>query len=181
MELKLRFSTKELALIVVFSSLGAVLSVPVGHIGNSLKTIPVLPFGIGQILSGIHIILLTLTTLKIKKLGTATITATIKGLVETVLFSYHGISVVFLSALQGLILDLAIYIIGKRDLAFYLGCGIASASNVAFLQFVLLLSFPTSVFAFMYLLAFFSGVVFGGYGGILLYKIVGIRIERVNL
>jgi len=181
MMIKLRFTTKELALIVVFSSLGAVLSVPVGHIGNYLKTIPVLPFGIGQILSGIHIILLTLITLNIKKPGAATMTATIKGLVEAVLFSYHGISVVFMSALQGLILDVVIYLLGKRDLALYLGCGIASASNVAFLQFVLLLSFPTSVFAFMYLLAFVSGAVFGGYGGVLLYKMVGIRIENVNL
>jgi ABC-type thiamin/hydroxymethylpyrimidine transport system permease subunit len=177
----LRFTTKELALIVVFSSLGAVLSVPVGHIGNYLKTIPVLPFGIGQILSGIHIILLTLTTLYIKKPGAATTTATIKGLVEAILFSYHGISVVLMSALQGLVLDLVIYMIEKRDLSFYLGCGIASASNVAFLQFVLRLSVPASVFAFMYLLAFASGVVFGGYGGVLLYKMVGIRIEGVNL
>ena len=177
----MRFTSKELALIVVFSSLGAVLSVPVGHIGNYLKTIPVLPFGIGQILSGVHIILLTLTTLNIKKLGAATITATIKGLIEAILFSYHGISVVFLSVLQGLLLDLVIYMLGKRDIAFYLGCGIASASNVAFLQFVLLLSFPASVFAFMYLLAFVSGVVFGGYGGVLLFKMVRIRIESVNL
>ena len=73
-----------------------------------------------------HIILLTLTTLNFKKLGVATITATIKGLIEAILFSYHRISVVLLSALHGLLLDLVIYILGKRDIAFYLGCGIAS-------------------------------------------------------
>ena len=176
-----RFTTRELALIVVFSSLGAVLSVPIGHIGNYMKTIPMLPFGIGQILSGFHIILLTFTALHVKKPGAVTVTAIIKGLVEAVLFSYHGISVVAISALQGLILDLAIYIMGKRDLALYMGCGIASLSNVAFLQFVLLASFPTSVYTFMYLLAFVSGTVFGGFGGVLLYKMVGIRIESVNL
>jgi len=176
----LKYTTKELSFIAIFGSLGAVLSVPLGYLGNYLKTIPLLPFGTGQILSGFHIIILTLTALYIKKPGTTTMTATIKGLVEAILFSYHGIPVILMSALQGLSLDIIIYIFGKRDLAFYLGCGIASASNVAFLQFFLLLPFPAAIFGFMYLLAFFSGVVFGGYGGVLLYKMVEIRMERAN-
>lgn len=165
---------------MVFSSLGAVLSVPVGYLGNYLKTIPILPFGTGQILSGVHIIVLTLTALYIKKPGATTMTAAIKGLVEVILFSYHGIPVILMSALQGLFIDVIIYILGYRDLAFYLGCGIASASNVAFLQFILLLPFPASAFSFMYILAFFSGTVFGGYGGVLLYKMVEIRLKRAN-
>jgi ABC-type thiamin/hydroxymethylpyrimidine transport system permease subunit len=176
----LRYTTRELALVVVFSSLGAVLSVPVGYLGNYLKTIPILPFGTGQIISGVHIIVLTLTALYIKKPGATTMTAAIKGLVEVILFSYHGIPVILMSALQGLFIDAIIYILGYRDLAFYLGCGIASASNVAFLQFILLLPFPASVFSFMYILAFFSGTVFGGYGGVLLYKMVEIRLKRAN-
>jgi len=176
----LRYSTRELALIVVFSSIGAILSVPVGYLGNYLKTIPLLPFGTGQILSGVHIIVLTLTALFIKKPGASTMTAAIKGLVEVILFSYHGIPVILMSALQGLFIDTIINVLGYRDLAFYLGCGIASASNVAFLQFILLLPFPASVFSFMYILAFFSGTVFGGYGGVLLYKMVEIRLKRAN-
>jgi ABC-type thiamin/hydroxymethylpyrimidine transport system permease subunit len=107
-------------------------------------------------------------------------TAAIKGLVEVILFSYHGIPVILMSALQGLFIDAVIYLLGYRDLSFYLGCGIASASNVAFLQFILLLPFPASVFSFMYLLAFFSGTVFGGYGGVLLYKMVEIRLKCAN-
>jgi len=165
---------------VVFSSLGATLSVPIGYLGNYLKTIPVLPFGTGQILSGVHIIILTLTALYIKKPGATTMTAAIKGLVEVILFSYHGVPVILMSALQGLLLDAAIYVLGYRDLAFYLGCGIASASNVAFLQFILLLPFPASVFGFMYILAFVSGTVFGGHCGILLHKMVETRTERAD-
>ena len=176
----MRYTTRELALVVVFSSLGATLSVPVGYLGNYLKTIPLLPFGTGQILSGVHIIVLTLTALYIKKPGATTMTAAIKGLVEVLLFSYHGIPVLLMSALQGLFIDIIIYLLGYRDLAFYLGCGIASASNVAFLQFILLLPFPASVFRFMYLLAFISGTVFGGYGGILLHKMVEIRLKCAN-
>ena len=176
----MRYTTKELSLIAIFSTLGAVLSVPIGYIGNYLKTISILPLGIGQILSGFHIIILTLTALYIKKPGTSTMTATIKGLVEAILFSYHGIPVILMSALQGLFLDVTLIIFGKRDLSYYLGCGIASASNVAFLQFFLLLPFPAAIFGFMYLLAFFSGMVFGGYGGVLLYRMVKIRIECSN-
>ena len=176
----MRYTTRELALVVVFSSLGATLSVPVGYLGNYLKTIPLLPFGTGQILSGVHIIVLTLTALYIKKPGATTMTAVIKGLVEVILFSYHGIPVILMSALQGLLIDAIIYILGYRDLAFYLGCGIASASNVAFLQFILLLPFPAPVFSFMYILAFISGTVFGGYGGVLLFKMVEIRLKRAN-
>ena len=176
----MRYTTRELALVVVFSSLGATLSVPVGYLGNYLKTIPLLPFGTGQILSGVHIIVLTLTALYIKKPGATTMTAVIKGLVEVILFSYHGIPVILMSALQGLFIDVIVYILGYRDLAFYLGCGIASASNVAFLQFILLLPFPAPVFSFMYILAFISGTVFGGYGGVLLYKMVEIRLKRAN-
>ncbi len=81
----MRYTTRELALVVVFSSLGATLSVPVGYLGNYLKTIPILPFGTGQVLSGVHIIVLTLTALYIKKQGATTMTAANKGLVEAIL------------------------------------------------------------------------------------------------
>lgn len=107
-------------------------------------------------------------------------TAAVKGLVEAILFSYHGIPVILMSALQGLFIDVMIYLFGSRDLVFYLGCGVASASNVAFLQFFIQLPFPATIFGFMYLLAFFSGIVFGGYGGVLLYKMVKIRMERAD-
>jgi len=173
----LKFTTKELALIIVFSSLGAVLSVPVGYIGNYLKIIPILPLGTGQILSGVHLITLTLTALLIKKPGVTTMTGLIKGLVEAILFSFHGIPVILMSALQGLILDLIITMFRRRDSAIYLGCGLASTSSVAYLQFFLLLQFPISVFSFMYFLAFISGTVFGGYCGLYLYKKMGTRIS----
>jgi ABC-type thiamin/hydroxymethylpyrimidine transport system permease subunit len=173
----LRFTTKELALIIVFSSLGAVLSVPVGYLGNYFKTIPILPLGTGQILSGIHLVSLTLTALFLKKRGVATMTGLIKGLVEAILFSFHGVPVILMSALQGLVIDAMINTFGERGLAVYLGCGFASASSVAFIQFFLLLPFPLSVFGFMYILAFISGAVFGGYVGLYLYKKVGTRIS----
>jgi ABC-type thiamin/hydroxymethylpyrimidine transport system permease subunit len=172
----LRYTTKELALIVIFSSLGAFFSVPIGYLGNYLKSILILPFGTGQILSGFHLIPITFTSLYVNKPGATTMTATVKGLIEAILFSYHGIPVILMSALQGLLLDIVIHIFGKRDLTIYLGCGLSSASNVVFLQFFLFLPFSASVFLFMYILASISGTVFGGYSGILLFKMVRTRM-----
>ena len=177
----MRYVTREIAFIAIFSCLGAVLSVPIGYLGDFLKTIPILPFGFGQILSGLHIFILTLSSLYIGKNGIATMTATIKGLVEAFLFSFHGIPVIVMSALQGLIIDVTVYVLGKRNTSYYLGCGIAAFSNVAYLQFFLQLPFPAEAFTLMYILAFISGTVFGGYGGVLLHKMVEKRLENTSL
>ena len=177
----MRFTTKELALIILFSSLGAVISVPVGYLGDFLKTIPFLPLGTGQILSGIHISSLALAVLFIKKQGVGTMTGAVKGMVEAVLFSFHGFPVILMSIIQGLCIDTLVYLWRKRDSALYLGCGLASLSNVAYLQFFIQLPFPASVFSLMYLLSIISGVLFGGYGGLLLYKLVGTRISLLEL
>jgi len=177
----MRFTTKELALIILFSSLGAVISVPVGYLGDFLKTIPFLPLGTGQILSGIHISSLALAVLFIKKQGVGTMTGAVKGMVEAVLFSFHGFPVILMSIIQGLCIDTLVYLWRKRDSALYLGCGLASLSNVAYLQFFIQLPFPASVFSLMYLLSIISGVLFGGYGGLLLYNLVGTRISLLEL
>ena len=176
----MRYVTREIAFIAIFSCLGAVLSVPIGYLGDFLKTIPVLPFGFGQILSGLHIFILTLSSLYIKKTGTSTITATVKGLVEAVLFSFHGFPVIFMSTLQGIIIDVIVSAMGRRNISYYLGCGFAAFSNVAYLQFFLQLPFPTEAFTLMYTLAFISGSVFGGYGGVLLHDLVEKRLESTN-
>ena len=79
------FSSRGLALIIVFSSLGAVVSVPVGHLGNFLKTIPVLPFGVGQFLAGVHVLWIVLAATLVGKKGSGTMTGILKGLVEMAL------------------------------------------------------------------------------------------------
>jgi len=177
----LRYTTRELALIAIFSCLGAVLNVPIGYLGNYLKTIPLLPFGFGQILSGLHIFILVLSSLYLKKPGASTMTATVKGLVEVVLFSFHGIPVILMSALQGLILDVIVYLLRKHNISYILGGGIAAISNVAYIQFFLNLPFPVEAYALMYLLASLSGLVFGRFGGLILYKMVENRMEHSSI
>ena len=174
----LRFETREIAIIVVFSALGAVMSVPVGYLGNYLKTIPAIPLGTGQILAGVHVFPTALTMLLVRRRGTAAATGTVKGLVEAVLFSFHGFSVIIMSGVQGLVLDAAAIFFGYDSrTGLCVACGLSAASNVAYLQFFLRLGFPMEVFTLMYILAFASGAVFGGYIGDTVYQMVQKRID----
>ena len=43
------FTSRELSMIVVLSALGGAASVPIGHLGNLLKTIPGAPLGLSLI------------------------------------------------------------------------------------------------------------------------------------
>lgn len=174
----LRFETREIAIIVVFSALGAVMSVPVGYLGNYLKTFPAIPLGTGQILAGVHVFPTALTMLLVRRRGAAAATGTVKGLVEAVLFSFHGFSVIIMSGVQGLVLDAAALFFGYDSrTGLCVACGISAASNVAYLQFFLRLGFPAEVFMLMYILAFASGAVFGGYTGDTVYQMVQKRID----
>ncbi len=172
------FETKEIAVIVVFSALGAVMSVPVGYLGNYLKTFPAIPLGTGQILAGVHVFPLALTIMLVRRRGAAAATGAVKGLVEAVLFSFHGFSVIMMSGVQGLVLDAAAMFFGYDSrIGLCVGCGLSAASNVAYLQFFLMLGFPWEVFTLMYALAFVSGAVFGGYLGDTFYQMVNKRID----
>lgn len=71
------FTTRQLSTIIVFSALAAITSVPIGHISNYMKTIPFLPLGTGQILAGLHLIMLAFTALYVKRPGAATLTGTV--------------------------------------------------------------------------------------------------------
>lgn len=174
----LRFETREIAIIVVFSALGAVMSVPVGYMGNYLKTFPAIPLGAGQILSGVHVFPVALSMMLVRRRGAAASTATVKGLVEAVLFSFHGFSVIMLSGVQGLVLDAVATVFGyDSKTGLCLGCGLSAASNVAYLQFFVRRGFPSEVFALMYGLAFVSGAVFGGYLGDAVHRMVQKRME----
>lgn len=171
-----RFNSRQLSLIVVFSALGAVASVPIGHLGNYLKTIPFLPFGTGQILAGLHLIMVVMAALYVKKPGAAAMTGAVKGLAEAVLLSYHGLPVIIMSALQGAIIDFVLYIMGCGTTAILLGSGLSAASNVVFIQFFLGKQFPLSAYVLMYTLSFISGALLGGYSGERLYHMVRDRL-----
>jgi len=172
----LNYNSKELSTIIIFSALGAILSVPIGYIGNYLKTIPFLPLGTGQILAGLHLIMISLTALRLKRFGVASITGLVKGLVEAVLFSFHGLPVIAMSGVQGILIDVSLHVFGYNSKGTALGCGISALSNVLFIQFIINLPFPNSVYALMYTLSFASGIFLGAYPSNLLHKMIKTRL-----
>ncbi|MFP3952111.1 MAG: hypothetical protein ACLFVP_08260, partial [Candidatus Bathyarchaeia archaeon] len=83
---------------------------------------------------------------------------------------------ILISRLQGLIIDVALIITGRKDWSIYLACGLASISNVAYLQFFLSLPLPGNVYKLIYLLAFSSGILCEGIWGKKLYEMIETRI-----
>ena len=161
-----RFTSRELSLIIILSSLGGAVSVPIGYAGNLLKTVPGIPIGSSQLLSGLHVLWLVLAAALVRKTGSGTMTGVLKGLVEAFLFSYHGVFVFIMSALEGLMVDLVFAVFGrKKPSSIYLVGGLSSASNVSVTQFIIAPQLPLFVFAFMYIASFISGLFFAGYLG----------------
>ena len=142
------------------------MSVPIGHAGNLLKAVPGLPVGSSQARSGLHVLWLVLAAALVRKPGAGTMTGILKGLVEMSLFSYHGVIVLLMSALEGFMVDLVLTLIRRIDTrSICLAGGLSSASNVAVTQFLIVPHLPKAVFAFMYLTSFISGLLFAGYLG----------------
>ena len=159
-----RFTSRELSLIIIFSALGGAVSVPIGYAGNFLKTVPGIPFGSSQALSGLHVLWIVLAAVMVRKTGSGTMTGFLKGLVELFLFSYHGIFVLLISSVEGIIVDIVLIIARRTDTpSICLAGGLSSASNVSVIQFILVPSLPMPILAFMYLTSFLSGLVFSGY------------------
>ena len=171
------FGTRDWATIAILSSLGATLSVTANYAGDILKAMPFLPFGSKQLIAGIHVLWITLAVSLTGKAGAGTVTGILKGLVEMTLFSSHGATVIIISTLQGIIVDLVYRLLKDNRFSFYIAGGLSSMSNVAVIQFLLLFSFPWSVFAVMYASAFISGVFFSGLIGVRVKEIV----SRMNL
>ena len=105
-----------------------------------------------------------------RKTGTGTITGCLKGLVEMVLFSSLGSTVIMISVMQGLVVDLVYGTLKGNSVWPYLSGGLSSMSNVAVLQLLLMSRTPSWFFAIMYVSAFILGILFLG--------LIGVRVTR---
>jgi len=156
------FETKEIALITILSAVGGAISVPLGYVGTFLKTVPWLPFGSPQLLAGVHIIWLILGRLLTKKFGTATLIGTVKGLVELSLFSFHGIQILPISVMEGLVADICLSLFNEETpLKIAVAGGLSSASNVLVMYVLILRRLPIGLVALMGVFSFISGILAG--------------------
>jgi ABC-type thiamin/hydroxymethylpyrimidine transport system permease subunit/DMSO/TMAO reductase YedYZ molybdopterin-dependent catalytic subunit len=160
------YSTRDLLMMAALAALGGVVSTYVNAIGDLFQSI--LGFaGTTQWAAGLHVVWLTLAVGLTRKQGAGTITGLLKGGVELLTGNTHGLLVVLVDIVAGLLVDLGFLPFRKKDslLAYCLAGGLASASNVFVFQ--LFAAVPTDTLAFQAMLlvggmAFLSGVLFAG-------------------
>jgi ABC-type thiamin/hydroxymethylpyrimidine transport system permease subunit len=160
------FTTRDLLMMAALAALGGVVSTYVNAVGDVFQSI----FGFAgttQWAAGLHVLWLTLAVGLTRKQGAGTITGLLKGGVELLTGNTHGLLVVLVDVVAGLLVDLGFLPFRKKEslAAYCLAGGLASASNVFVFQ--LFASVPADTLAYWAMLlvagvAFLSGVLFAG-------------------
>ena len=157
------WKNRDLLIIAVLSGVGGVMSTYVGYLGNLLNRMLGVPFGAGQFVAGLHVFWIILAAALVRKKGTATATGLLKGIIEMLTGSTHGIAIVLISLVQGFLADLLLLLFRKHSLAAYMVAGgFASASNVILFQLLYFSGAPIHFLLFISGLAFLSGMLLGG-------------------
>lgn len=163
-ERRVRFDVRDIVLIALLSAAGGVLSTYIGYLGNLVNRLFGVPFGAGQLISGLHIVWPLLARALIGRFGSGTLTGLTKGVVELFTGGTHGVVIVLVSGIEGLFVDFGLGLSRRRSLTLTMTAGaLASASNVVVFQAIYFSGVPAGFFAVMIGLALVSGAVFGGY------------------
>jgi energy-coupling factor transport system substrate-specific component len=162
-----RFTVRDLVIIAVLCSLGGIMSTYVKYIANMINIGFGVPFGAAQIVAGLHVLWLILCYGLVRKFGTGTIAGLLKGVIELFTGNPHGITVVLISGIEGIFVDLGMAAFRKKHAIYSYGisAGLAAASEVFVFYPLFLPSMPIWFVIATSLLAFGSGVVFGGFFG----------------
>jgi ABC-type thiamin/hydroxymethylpyrimidine transport system permease subunit len=169
---KYYFTTRDLLLIASLAALGGITSAYINAIGDLVQS--ALGFaGTTQWAAGLHVLWIVLAMGFVRKPGTGTTTGVLKGAVELLTGNTHGLLVVFVDIVAGVLVDFGFLPFkDKNKLSPYLiAGGLASASNVFVFQ--LFASLPADILAYGAILlvgtvAFVSGMIFAGILGYIL-------------
>ncbi|MGQ4910647.1 MAG: ECF transporter S component [Candidatus Thorarchaeota archaeon] len=164
-------TTRDIVTVAILSSLGGTLSTFVGYLGNLINLSLGVPFGAGQFMAGLHVFWIVLIRILVPKQGMGTAGGLLKGAIEMFTGSTHGVAIVVVSLVQGLIIDAGATLAGETDqygsrLVWWISAGISSAANVIVLQILYFgggAPWYILYVSIMLLLAFSSGVIFAGY------------------
>jgi len=164
---RLMLSTKDLVTIALLSALGGVLSTYVGYLGNLMNHIVGVPFGAGQFMAGLHVLWIILAIGITKKKGAGTVTGALKGVVELFTGSTHGIVIVVVSLMQGVVADMVLFSDKAKDRRDYVSYsaagGLSAAVNVIVFQALFFAGVPLILILVLCMLACASGMIFGGW------------------
>ncbi len=160
------FSTRDLLMMAALAALGGVVGTYLSAVGSFFRS--VLGFaGTMQWAAGIHVLWLTLAVGLTGKPGAGTVTGILKGAVELLTGNTHGILIVLVDVIAGLLVDIGFLPFRDKEttVAYAVAGGLASASNVFIFQ--LFASLPADVLAYGALVliggvAFLSGALFAG-------------------
>ena len=160
------YTTRDLLLMAALAALGGISSTYINFIGDFFQSF--LGFaGTTQWAAGLHVLWLVLAVGLTKKTGAGTITGILKGGVELFSGNTHGLLILLVDLIAGIVVDVGVLPFRKRDhwTTYALAGGLASASNV--LVFQLFAAVPADIMTFgliglIALVAFVSGMIFAG-------------------
>ena len=156
--------TRNLALLVLLSALGGLTSLLVGYTGRVVSSFGILPLVFPQLLTGFHIVWLTIAFTVVRTQGSATFVGALKGLIETVFSSHLGPLAFLVSLTQGLTIDLVFIVLKKpRPLTICFASGLSAVSSLIIIQFLFWPVTPLATILLTYATAFFSASALSGY------------------
>jgi len=167
------FTTRELITVAILSALGGVLSTYIGYLANLINRIFIVPFGAGQFLAGLHVFWMILAYAITGRPGTGTLAGILKGMVEFLSGSTHGVPIILVSSIEGIIVDLSINVFRKPSTAAFCFAGaVASMSNVLVFQILYFSGVPATYLLLIASVAALSGAIFAGYFGKGTYQVL---------
>jgi ABC-type thiamin/hydroxymethylpyrimidine transport system permease subunit len=163
---KFYFSTRDLLIMAVLAALGGVASTYINTLSDAVQALLGFP-GATQWAAGLHVIWIVLAFAITGKPGTGTLTGILKGSVELLSGNSHGIIILLIDLVAGLLVDFGFLLFRNRRsiFAYLLAGGLATGSNV--LVFQIFATLPSNILAAtailaLFLVAFASGLVFAG-------------------
>ncbi len=160
------FTTRDLLMMAALAALGGIASTYLSAVGAFFRSI--LGFaGTTQWAAGIHVLWLTLAVGLTGKLGTGTFTGLLKGAVELLTGNPHGVLVLLINLVAGVIIDAVFLPFREKDRlpAYLVAGGLAAASNVFVFQLFAALPADVLTYGAMLLVggvAGLSGALFAG-------------------
>ena len=163
------FSTRDLLMMAALAALGGVTSTYVSAAGRIVQSFVGIP-GAMQWAAGLHVLWLTLAVGLTGKQGAGTVTGVLKGMVELLSGNPHGLLVVLVDVVAGILVDVGFLPFREKGHmpGYLLAGGLASLSNVIIFQLFAVL--PADILSYGAILllsavAGLSGVVFAGFLG----------------
>lgn len=175
------FTTRDLIMMAAFAAVGGIASTYINMIGDLFQSF--LGFaGTTQWAAGLHVVWLMLAAVIIKKPGAASTAGILKGAVEFFSGNTHGLFVVIVDILAGVLIDL-IFLANRKgsfNIWFYIAAGISSASNIFVFQ--IFASIPSDILTILVIGAaasgaFISGIIFGG----ILVRSIYLAVQKAGL